>query len=128
MAVASAGPYASLHHAPDRQQRQHPTTQVFYRPDALPAAQPTASKHLHRNSEITLWDTDSHLLFQTWSKSVQDKYLKGCICIGDKKHVLVVFGRTPGVISPNFLFEHALWYHTYIPGFIQSVQVWGSYN
>jgi len=25
--------------------RQHPTTQVFYRPDALPAAQPTASKH-----------------------------------------------------------------------------------
>jgi len=85
VAVASAGPYASLHHAPDRQQRQHPTTEVFYRPDALPAAQPTASKHLHRNSEITLWDTDSHLLFQTWSKSVQDKYLKGCICIGDKK-------------------------------------------
>jgi len=24
---------------------QYPTTQVFYRPDALPAAQPTASKH-----------------------------------------------------------------------------------
>ena len=28
-----------------RQPRQHPTTQFFYRPDALPAAQPTASKH-----------------------------------------------------------------------------------
>ena len=27
MAVASAGPYASLHPAPDRQPRQHPTTQ-----------------------------------------------------------------------------------------------------
>ena len=27
MAVASAGPYASLHLAPDRQPRQHPTTQ-----------------------------------------------------------------------------------------------------
>jgi len=27
--VASAGPYASLHLAPDRQPRQHPTTQVF---------------------------------------------------------------------------------------------------
>ena len=25
--------------------RQHPTTQFYYRPDALPAAQPTASKH-----------------------------------------------------------------------------------
>jgi len=32
VAMASAGPY-------------DPTTQVFYRPDALPAAQPTASKH-----------------------------------------------------------------------------------
>jgi len=43
VAVASAGPYASLHLAPDR--CQYPTTHVFYRPDALPAAQPTASKH-----------------------------------------------------------------------------------
>ena len=29
MAVASAGPYASLHLAPDRKPRQHLTTQVF---------------------------------------------------------------------------------------------------
>jgi len=29
VAVASAGPYASLHLAPERQQRQHPTTQFF---------------------------------------------------------------------------------------------------
>ena len=29
MAVASAGPYASVHLAPDRQPRQHPTTQFF---------------------------------------------------------------------------------------------------
>ena len=29
MAVASAGPYASLHLAPDREPRQHPTTQFF---------------------------------------------------------------------------------------------------
>jgi len=28
-----------------RQPRQHPTTQFFYRPDALPDTQPTASKH-----------------------------------------------------------------------------------
>ena len=41
--MASAGLYASLHLAPDRQPHPHPT--VFYRPDALPAAQPTASKH-----------------------------------------------------------------------------------
>ena len=43
--MASAGSYASLHLAPDRQPCQHPTNQVFYTPDALPAAQPTASKH-----------------------------------------------------------------------------------
>ena len=29
MAVASAGPYASLHLAPDRQRHQHPTTLFF---------------------------------------------------------------------------------------------------
>ena len=29
MAVASAGPYASLHLAPDRLPRRHPTTQFF---------------------------------------------------------------------------------------------------
>jgi len=45
VAVASAGPYANhLHLAPDR---YHSSTSPlsFYRPDALPAAQPTASKH-----------------------------------------------------------------------------------
>ena len=30
-----------------RQPHQHPTTQFFYRPDALPAAQPTAVKTLN---------------------------------------------------------------------------------
>ena len=45
VAVASAGPYANLHIAPDKYPRQHPTTQFFYRPDALPATQPTVSKH-----------------------------------------------------------------------------------
>ena len=40
------GHNASLHLAPDRQPHQHPTTLMFsYRPDALPAAQPTMPKH-----------------------------------------------------------------------------------
>ena len=38
MAVASAGPHASLHLTP--------ASLSFYRPDALPAAHPTASKHV----------------------------------------------------------------------------------
>jgi len=44
-AVESAGPYANnLHLAPDR---YHTNTSSlnFYRPDALPDAQPTVSKH-----------------------------------------------------------------------------------
>jgi len=43
--VASAGPYASLHLAPDKITMPVPHHSVFYRPDALPAAQPTVSKH-----------------------------------------------------------------------------------
>ena len=45
MAVASAGPYASLHLTPRQVTTPAPHHSVFYRPDALPAAQPTASKH-----------------------------------------------------------------------------------
>jgi len=44
--VVSAGPYANhLHLAAIRWSCQHPITQIFYRPDALPDAQPTVSKH-----------------------------------------------------------------------------------
>jgi len=46
VAVASAGPYASLHLAPDRQPRQHPTTLFFNRPDALPVGPTNSVKAL----------------------------------------------------------------------------------
>jgi len=42
VAVASAGPYASLHLAPDRQPCQHPTTQVFLQA-GCPFCRPTDS-------------------------------------------------------------------------------------
>ena len=43
-AVASAGPYANnMHLTPDRQPHQHLISQFFYRPDALPDAQPIVS-------------------------------------------------------------------------------------
>jgi len=64
VAVASAGPYASLHLAPDRQPCQHPTTQFFYRPDALPVAQPTVSKHWRQLALTTRCPNKNvHLLF-----------------------------------------------------------------
>jgi len=65
--VASAGPYANLHIAPDKQPRQQRTTLFFYRPDALPAAQPTVSKHwryrycLKAVNEITARQTQTSL-------------------------------------------------------------------
>ena len=43
MAVASAGPYASLQLAAVKITMPAPHHSDFYRPDALPAAQPTAS-------------------------------------------------------------------------------------
>jgi len=39
VAVASAGPYASLHLAPDRQPRQHPTTRFLQA--GCPSCRPT---------------------------------------------------------------------------------------
>ena len=45
-AVASVGPYANnLHLAPDRDNHTNTSSLSFYRPDALPDAQPTVSKH-----------------------------------------------------------------------------------
>jgi len=41
VAVASAGPYASLHLAPDRQPRQHPTAQFLQA--GCPSCRPTNS-------------------------------------------------------------------------------------
>ena len=51
VAVASAGPHASLYLAPDTTPAPHHS--VFYRPDAVPAAQPTASKHWRHKCFIT---------------------------------------------------------------------------
>ena len=42
MALASAGPYASLHLAADRQPCQHPTTQFFY--DRMPFLLPNQQR------------------------------------------------------------------------------------
>ena len=50
--MASAGPYASLHLAPDRQPRLHPPSD-FHRPDALPARQTVANIAAERNLSVS---------------------------------------------------------------------------
>jgi len=45
VAVASAGPYANLTWPQTDNHASTPPLKFFYRPDALPAAQPTVSKH-----------------------------------------------------------------------------------
>jgi len=44
VAVASSGPYARLHLAPEKKQPCQYLTRCYYRPDALPATQRTVSK------------------------------------------------------------------------------------
>ena len=44
--------YASLHFAPDRITTPAPHHSVFYRPNAISAAQPTASKHWRHSQKI----------------------------------------------------------------------------
>jgi len=69
------------------------------------------------NHHCTHADTDSCLLFQKWSKSVQNKWPKGHVgCMTENK--TAPLGRTPGETSPNFC-EYTPWHLIYIPGFIQ---------
>jgi len=80
--VASAGRYASLHLAPDRQPRHY---SVFYRSDALPVAQTIASKHW-RQIHVSKYSTfcPGYLTgLQTWD---QLPSLPSCsICIEHMK-------------------------------------------
>ena len=50
MAVASAGPYASLHLAPDRQPHQHPTTLFFT--GQMPFLLPNQQRHSTEGKEM----------------------------------------------------------------------------
>ena len=54
VAVASAGPYASLHLAPDRQPHQHPTTLFFTgrMPFLPPNQQPQSTEGIYKSHEI----------------------------------------------------------------------------
>jgi len=61
--VASAGPYANVNLT---QTHSHASIPVFYRQDALPAAQPTVSKHWRQkphkgNMVISNWINKSHI-------------------------------------------------------------------
>jgi len=49
LAVASAGPYTNLHLTPDTPASTPPIS--FYRLDALPATQPTTSKHWRQKAQ-----------------------------------------------------------------------------
>jgi len=54
MAMASAGPYASLHLAPDRQPRQHATTQFFT--GRVPFLPPKQQRQKHWRHQVHLYN------------------------------------------------------------------------
>jgi len=60
VAVASDGPYANLHLAPDKQPHQHPTTQFFtgWMPFLLPNQQCQSTKGLEEN--VTVKNLQNH--------------------------------------------------------------------
>ena len=84
VAVASAGPYASLHLALDKITTPVPHQSVFYRPYALPAAQPTASKRWRHR----LWS----LYFAKFVQSMYISFLLS-LCTGFKcfSHLCMIF-------------------------------------
>jgi len=58
-AVASAGPYANNLHLAQTDNHINISSLNVYRPDALPDAQPTVSRHgKHRSSPVNLQKTD----------------------------------------------------------------------
>jgi len=59
------------------------------------------AENFHRCTHV---ESDSRLLFQKWSKSVQVNWPKGRVALitEKKQHVLAPWGGTPGAISPIF--------------------------
>ena len=65
--VASAGPYASLHLAPDRQPRQHPTTQFFT--GRMPFLSPNQQRQSTEDKRVTIPKLQQNSLWQYIHKS-----------------------------------------------------------
>jgi len=75
VAVASAGPYASLHLTPDRQPHQHPTTQLLGA--GCPSCRPTNSVKALKASYARGMphDNDYDIIHQLGSVFMQQKLL-----------------------------------------------------
>ena len=79
-------------------------------------------------------DTDSHLLFQKWLKSVQDKWPKGRVAflsLPEKKNIFEPFGGTLGQF-PQFFYVilhcRSSLSLGYIPNYVQICSDLGSYS
>jgi len=74
VAVASAGLYATLHLAPDRQPCQHPTTQFFT--DRMPFLPPNQQRQSTEGTFALQQAATLHNLFDTISDSLISKKYK----------------------------------------------------
>ena len=90
MAVASAGPYASLHLAPDRQPRQHPTTLFFTgRMPFLPPNQQRQSTEGTEQYKLKLIKSDR--------PKAAGKQIPDTLCIDD-----AVFGEMESLMDDDY--------------------------
>ena len=103
MAVASAGPYASLHLAPDRQSHQHPTT--LFLQAGCPSCRPTNS--VEALKAVNTLDTSSNICDIITSKVKLD----GTHCQSEK-HIPPPPGHSKiGTLSPKVSNKHANLYY-----------------
>ena len=116
----SAGPYSSLHFAPDRITMPASHSSVFYRPDALHATQPTASKHW-RQCNVTV--AIIYLYFKFYSFRHCKKLPAASLSLAECKQVLVQVllpGRSVGLfICPSVcvcMSGRWMWKNSWWPG------------
>jgi len=116
--VASAGPYASLHLAPEKQLHKHPHHSVFYRPDALPTNSVKALKAQSTGGSalITLTGNETHTHTHTHTPfngplSGTTHVLHGILPdhsdfnynIRPRRHNLVLTAKSPSITDRDYI-------------------------
>ena len=98
MAVASAGPYANLHIAPDRQPHQHPTPLLTSRMPFLPPnqqRQSTEGTYEKQNTKNNIHLADQKLIkiysYQTTNKQRQMSSRNNICLVVLQSYVLTMF-------------------------------------
>ena len=106
MAVESSGPYASLHLVPDRQPRQHPTTQFFT--GRMPFLPPNQQCQYTEDFRYALWLKSKHRRHHAYLNPVNVRMRRVVEWLLDllpeqRRRRLAVIHLQPGLLSVSVL-------------------------